>query len=103
MCIRDRVYTSAHNDYQLYLNGEPVGVGPARSDPYSYGQYCAYDVTDLLEQGDNAFAALAHWHGVWSDSGVNAKPAYILEARIRYEDGTSETIKTCLLYTSRCV
>lgn len=88
------VYTSAHNDYQLYLNGEPVGVGPARSDPYSYGQYCAYDVTDLLEQGDNAFAALAHWHGVWSDSGVNAKPAYILEARIRYEDGTSETIKT---------
>lgn len=31
------VYTTAHNDYQLYLNGEFVGVGPARSNPYTYG------------------------------------------------------------------
>lgn len=88
------VYTSAHNDYQLTLNGEQVGVGPARSDPYTYGQYCAYDVTGQLRQGQNAFAALAHWHGAWSDSGVNARPAYILEARIRYTDGTSQIVKT---------
>ncbi len=88
------VYTTAHNDYQLYLNGEWVGAGPARSDPYTYGQYCAYDVTNLLEIGQNAFAALAHWHGVWSNSGVNASPAYILEARIIYEDGTKDTVIT---------
>ncbi len=88
------VFTSAHNDYQLWLNGEFVGVGPARSDPYSYGQYCAYDITSMLQKGDNSFAALAHWHGAWSDSGVNAKPAYILEARITYTDGTTDSIKT---------
>ncbi len=88
------VYTSAHNDYQLFLNGERVGVGPARSNPITYGQYCAYDITDDLQAGKNAFAALAHWHGVWLDSGVNADPAYILEARIRYTDGTEEIIVT---------
>lgn len=93
--IKDAVvYTSAHNDYQLYLNGERAGAGPARSDPYSYGQYTAYDITELLLSGENSFSALVHWHGVWSNSGVNARPAYILEAHIHYADGSREVIKT---------
>lgn len=88
------VYATAHNDYQLCLNGESIGRGPARCDPYRYGQYCAYDIGELLQKGRNTFSALAHWHGVWSDSGTNAKPAFLLEARIHYADGTKDTIRT---------
>ncbi len=88
------VYVSAHNDYQLWLDGNLLGAGPARSDPYTYGQYCTYDITEALQQGSHAFASLAHWHGVWSDSGVNAAPAFLLEARIRFTDGSTMTIKT---------
>lgn len=88
------VYVSAHNDYQLYFNGNKTGVGPARSDPYNYGQYNSYDITEQIVQGENSFAALAHWHGAWNDSGTNGKPAFIMEARIKFQDGTTKTIKT---------
>lgn len=89
-----KVFVSAHNDYLLFLNGTQLGFGPARSDPYKYGQYDGYDITTQLVSGTNAFAAMGHWHGVWGDSGVNAAPAFILEARIQFTDGTSLTVKT---------
>ncbi|HTA29041.1 MAG TPA: alpha-L-rhamnosidase N-terminal domain-containing protein, partial [Candidatus Cybelea sp.] len=53
-----KVYVTAHNDYLLYLNGQPLGRGPARCDPYHYGQYNAYDITKLLKTGSNVFAAI---------------------------------------------
>ena len=89
-----KVYVTAHNDYLLYCNGQPVGRGPARCDPYHYGQYNAYDVTALLKSGTNVFAALGHWQGTWHDSGVNAKPAFLLEAHLDFPDGSSSTISS---------
>jgi alpha-L-rhamnosidase len=89
-----KVFTSAHNDSILHLNGTKLGYGPARSDPMTYGQYNAYDVTSQLVQGPNAFAALAHWHGVWNDSGTNASPAFLLECRITFTDGTTMVVKS---------
>jgi len=89
-----KVYVTAHNDYLLYCNGQLVGRGPARSDPYHYGQYNAYDVTKLLKPGMNVFAAKGHWQGNWNNSGVNANPAFLMEARLDYSDGSSSTIGT---------
>jgi alpha-L-rhamnosidase len=89
-----KVYVTAHNDYLLYCNGQLLGRGPARCDPYHYGQYNAYDITKLLKTGSNVLAAIGHWHGVWNDSGINAGPAFLLEARIEYSDGSSTTIGT---------
>jgi len=90
-----KVFVSAHNDYLLYCNGQLLGRGPARSDPYCYGQYNAYDVTKLLKTGSNVFAAVGHWLGTWGvDAGVNAKPAFLLEARLGYPDGSTSTIRT---------
>ncbi len=86
--VRARVYVSAHNDYLLHLNGELLGIGPARSDPIRFGQYNAYDITDKLVEGTNIFAAIGHWLGTWNDSGVNARPAFILEAHIAYGNGS---------------
>ncbi len=89
-----QVFVSAHNDCVLYLNGHELGRGPARSDPRSYGQYVGYDVTSQLTPGANAFAAQAHWLGTWSDSGVNAAPAFILECRLVFADGSQQIIKS---------
>ena len=88
------VFASAHNDCVLYLNGSRLGFCPARSNPTTYGQYVGYDVTSRLAPGRNAFAAEAHWHGVWNDSGTNASPAFLLECRVLYEDGTSMIVKS---------
>jgi alpha-L-rhamnosidase len=84
-----KVFTSAHNDSILHLNGTPLGFGPARSNPTTYGQYTAYDVTSQLVNGNNAFAAMAHWHGVWGNSGSNESAAFILECRITFTDDTT--------------
>ena len=89
-----KVYVTAHNDYLLYCNGHLLGRGPARCDPYHYGQYDAYDITRLVSSGSNVFAAIGHWQGTWNDSGINAKPAFLLEARLDYPDGSSFTIGT---------
>ena len=40
------------------------------------------------------FAAIGHWQGTWNNSGINAKPAFLLEARLDYPDGSSSTIGT---------
>ena len=89
-----KLFVTAHNDYLLHLNGTQLGFGPARSNPTTYGQYVGYDVTTLLKPGRNAFAAEAHWHGVWNDSGTNASPAFRLECRIQFADGTTQTLVT---------
>lgn len=89
-----KVYVTAHNDYVLYFNGHLLGRGPARCDPYHYGQYNAYDVTKLVKTGTNVFAAKAHWWGNWNLSGVNAQPAFLLEARLDCPDGSSSKLGT---------
>jgi alpha-L-rhamnosidase len=89
-----KAYVTAHNDYLLYFNGRLLGRGPARCDPYHYGQYNAYDVTKLLTTGTNVFAAIGHWRDGWNNAGVDAQPAFLLEARLDYPDGLSSTIGT---------
>jgi alpha-L-rhamnosidase len=89
-----KVYVTAHNDYLLYFNGQLLGRGPARCDPYHYGLYNAYDITRLVRTGTNVFAAVGHWLGTWRDSGCNAKPAFLLETRLDYPDRSSSTIGT---------
>jgi len=44
--------------------------------------------------GTNVFAAIGHWLGTWNDSGINAEPAFLLEARLEYPGGSSSTIRT---------
>ena len=89
-----KVYVTAHNDYLLYFNGQPLGQGPARCDPYYHGQYNAYDITRLVKAGSNVFAAAGHWQGTFINGGINAQPAFLLEARLEFPDGSSFTIGT---------
>ncbi len=91
--ILAKIYVTAHNDYLLYCNGQILGRGPARCNPYDYGQYNAYDITKLLKAGTNVLAAIGHWSGNWGNNvGINARPAFLLQARIDYPDGSPTTI-----------
>ena len=87
------VYVTAVNDYLLYCNGQLLGSGPARCDPYHYGQYNAYDITRLVKPGTNVFAAIGHKAIPWSGN-LNLQPAFLLEARFSYPDGSSSTVGT---------
>ena len=90
-----KVYVTAHNDYILYCNGRLLGRGPARCNPYDYGQYNAFDVTALLKPGTNVFAAIGHWSGNWRNNvGINAEPAFLLQARLDFPDGSAMTFGT---------
>jgi len=88
-----KVYVSAFSDYLLYCNGKQLGQGPARCDPFHYGQYNAYDITKLLKPGKNVFAGVGHMAITWSGN-IHAKPYFLLEARLSYSDGSYSKIST---------
>jgi alpha-L-rhamnosidase len=53
---------TASDRYVLYVNGEYVGRGPARSDPRRKS-YDRYDVTKYLRPGSNTLAVRAYHYG----------------------------------------
>ncbi len=64
------VHVSADNRYRLFVNGEPVGNGPARGDLYNW-YYESIDLAHHLKTGDNIITAI-----VWN-MGVHAPVAQI--------------------------
>ena len=49
--------------YQLFINGQRVGRGPARSSP-RFQIYDVHDISPFLQKGENVIAALVHTYGV---------------------------------------
>ena len=50
------VHVTADNRYRLFVNGTPVGLGPARGDKQHW-QYETYNLTPFLKAGKNVLAA----------------------------------------------
>jgi hypothetical protein len=73
------VHVSADSRYKLYVNGQLVGLGPARSD-LSHWNFDTYDLAEFLRRGKNTIAAL-----VWNQGEHNAlaqhsyRTAFIME------------------------
>ncbi|MCW9713322.1 glycoside hydrolase family 78 protein [Aliifodinibius salicampi] len=101
------LYTTGVGYYEMYLNGEKVGdhvLDPAITDYNDRILYETYEVTDLLNSGNNA---LGLWLGEgawrlregddrWAWYGMNnnfGKPMGIAQLHIRFDDG-SETVVT---------
>ena len=98
-----RIYASAHGLYQLSINGQKVGdqyLAPGWTDYHRRIQAQTYDVTPLLQKGDNVIgAALGDgwyrgkvglgWHGVYGDT-----LALVAKLRVTYADGSTETFGT---------
>lgn len=103
-----RVYIAVGGLYELYINGERIG--DHRLDPMftRYDRrnlYVTYDVTHNLQHGENAVGVLLgngwynHQSGaVWDFDNApwRNRPAFCLDLRIEYSDGTVEVVKTDL-------
>jgi len=101
-----RAYIAAAGLYELSINGKKIGNH--RMDPmYTRFDrrilYVTYDVTQEINQGNNAIGVLLGngWYNhqstaVWyfDRAPWRNRPTFCLDVRITYEDGTTETIKS---------
>ena len=99
-----RVYMAAAGLYELYINGEQVGeerLNPMYTRFDRRILYVTHDVTDYLGQGANAIGVILGngWYNhqplaVWDFDRApwRNRPAFCMDLRITYEDGSVETI-----------
>lgn len=101
-----RAYIAVAGLYELYINGEKIGK--QRLDPmYTRFDrrtlYVTHDVTAQLQAGKNAIGVMLGngWYNhqstaVWffDKAPWRGRPAFCLDLRITYEDGSVETISS---------
>ena len=103
-----RAYLAAAGLYELYINGEKIGnhrLDPMYTRFDRWNLYVTYDVTPQLQNGDNAIGVLLGngWYnhqsiGVWNFEKApwRNRPAFCMDLRITYTDGSVETVTTGL-------
>lgn len=100
-----KLYVTAAGIFEFYINGERVGedyFAPGDSQYRETLTYTAYDVTDLVTDGDNAMGAIlaGGWYTgymTFTPSNYNFfgnMPSLLAMLEITYADGTTETIVT---------
>lgn len=100
-----RLYATARGIYEFTINGERVGkdyFNPGWTD-YRYRiMYNTYDITPMLQEGENAIGAMLGT-GWWSDQNgfstgwqdqYGIRQSLLAKIDIRYTDGSEETIVT---------
>jgi alpha-L-rhamnosidase len=99
-----RAFIAVAGLYELYLNGERIGnhrLDPMYTRFDRRTMYVTYDVTDQIREGDNGIGVMLGngWYNhqstaVWNfhHAPWRARPAFCLDLRITYEDGSQETI-----------
>jgi alpha-L-rhamnosidase len=101
---RARLYATAHGVYEPRLNGERVGdqvLAPGWTDYNKRVQYQTYDVTGMIQAGENVLGAIAGtgWYAGYVGWGnycrhYGATPQVLMELHVDYADGTTEVIAT---------
>jgi alpha-L-rhamnosidase len=98
-----RVYATALGLYELRLNGQRVGDHVFAPDWTAYDKrvrYQVYDVTSMVNQGDNTLAGMVGsgwycghvgWFGIQKYGKI---PALLTQLEVTYADGSTETIVT---------
>ncbi|HLX66381.1 MAG TPA: family 78 glycoside hydrolase catalytic domain, partial [Puia sp.] len=104
--VSARVYIAAAGLYELSINGRRVGdhlLDPMYTRFDRRNLYATYDVTDFMSAGDNAIGVLLGngWYNlqstaVWyfDKAPWRGRPAFCLDLRIAYSDGSVETISS---------
>jgi alpha-L-rhamnosidase len=95
-------FITAHGMYEAFLNGKRIGNAFLTPGWTSYGkrlQYQVYDVSSLLEKGDNAVGVNigSGWYRTplaWNNNEniYGKKLGLLFQLEIIYEDGSRETI-----------
>jgi alpha-L-rhamnosidase len=98
-----RLMVTALGLHETHINGARVGseaLAPGWTDYNKRLAYRTYDVTALVHQGDNALGAMLG-HGWYSGSigfagsqKYGTQPWYSAELRVRFTDGTVQTVRT---------
>ena len=101
---RARVYATSHGLFQLEINGHRVGddeLAPGWTAYESRLRYATYDVTELLETGDNAIGAWlgdGWWRGHlgWGKKKAlyGSQLGLLAQLEIDYADGTRQIVAT---------
>ncbi len=104
---RARLYASARGVYEARLNGSRIGdalLAPGWTDYRLRIQYQTYDVTALVQQGENAFGAMVADGWYCGQLGWTLAPKYtrhygnrpqfLAQLEIEYVDGTRQIIST---------
>jgi alpha-L-rhamnosidase len=110
---RATIYATALGIYELHLNGKRIGdafFAPGWTDYRKRAYYNTYDVTRLIEQGENAIGAWVAdgWYSGYVGFGLltgigtekigrytyGKTPAVMAQLEIEYDDGSRETIAT---------
>ncbi|MGB8354326.1 MAG: family 78 glycoside hydrolase catalytic domain [Chthoniobacteraceae bacterium] len=98
-----RLYATSLGLYELHMNGRRVGdhiFAPDWTDYSKRVRYQVYDVTSLVEPGDNTLAGLVGkgWYcGHIGNGGFQAwgkVPALFAQLEITYADGTTDHVVT---------
>lgn len=101
-----RAYITAAGLYELYVNGREMGdqrLNPMYTRFDERNLYITYDVTAVLQNGPNAIGVILGngWYNhqsltVWNFERApwRDRPAFCMDLRITYEDGSIETITT---------
>ncbi len=101
-----RAYIAVAGLYELYVNGEKIGnhrLDPMYTRFDRRTLYVTYDVTRQLQEGKNAVGVLLGngWYNhqstaVWyfDKAPWRNRPAFCLDLRVTYTDGTTETISS---------
>lgn len=99
-------YITAAGYYELSINGQRIGdhrLDPTYTRFDRRNLYVTYDVTENLQQGENAIGVLLGngWYNhqstaVWffDQAPWRARPKFCLDLRVTYSDGTTEIIST---------
>jgi alpha-L-rhamnosidase len=77
----------ADTGYKLYVNGEYVYHGPARSDP-RWQSYDTYDIGRHLRPGENVIGALVCFYGVGTCYSLVGRGGFLFECDIAADDKT---------------
>ena len=102
--VRARLYVTAHGLYHMSLNGAEVADWLFTPGWTSYNkrlQYQTFDVTHLLQEGENCLGAIlgdGWYRGYlgWQDKRNNygTDAALLAELHLRYDDGHTEVIRS---------
>jgi len=98
-----RLYASAHGLYQLSINGQKIGdsfLAPGWTDYNKRIQAQTYDVTPLLQKGDNIIGAALGDGWYRGNVGMSWRDVYgntlalVMKLQVTYTDGSTENFVT---------
>lgn len=98
-----RIYQTAHGLYEFWINGKtgtPDVFKPGFTSYYKRLQYQAYDITNLIEKGDNVWAVAlgdGWWRGMVGGLYRNSfgySLQFLGQIEIEYLDGSIQIIST---------